>query len=305
MPRHLITFALACAATAVCGLTATTADAATIGYWRFGDDPANTGFLEDSSGNANDLVAYDNPTQTSAFFSPVPATGASNSFAAALDGSNDVNPPADPANKLVDKLRLTEGTAGNLPTDDFTVEAFVSIDDVSQFNTILSQFDGAASQRAWRLFINNSPLNMQVDASGNNTSGEAGIAASGISLNSTDDFYIAASVEFVDADSGGTANDAQITFYVQNLTTGDPLQTSTDVVNNIGTSLFNSNAAFTIGGQDEDIDANKPFVGDIDEVRLSDTVLSQSELLIVPEPASLALVGFGGLVMLTGRRRRA
>lgn len=49
---------------------------------------------------------------------------------------------------------------------------------------------------------------------------------------------------------------------------------------------------------------NNPTFGFVDEIRIGTTLADVADVAVIPEPASLGLLGFGGLVML-GRRRRA
>lgn len=79
-----------------------------------------------------------------------------------------------------------------------------------------------------------------------------------------------------------------------------------EVAKNTGTPDVDVNDAlgnFVIGGDDSASPMNKPFQGTIDFVRISDVALAPADFMLVdvPEPASLALLVIGGVLML--RRR--
>jgi hypothetical protein len=114
------------------------------------------------------------------------------------------------------------------------------------------------------------------------------------------DYYVAVSFDIATDDA---------IFYWQDLTDGGTLQTQTvnlvTVFNKDATALGDPTLDFTIGysaGSDKRWDAG----GFIDSVRLSNTALSESELLIsVPEPSTVALMlgGLAGLFVMVRRRR--
>jgi hypothetical protein len=110
------------------------------------------------------------------------------------------------------------------------------------------------------------------------------------------DYYVAVSFDIATDDA---------IFYWQDLTGAGTLQSQTVSLAVDATSLGDPTLDFTIGysaGSDKRWDAG----GFIDSVRLSDSVLSQSELLVsVPEPSTIALM-FGaaaGLFVMVRRRR--
>lgn len=96
--------------------------------------------------------------------------------------------------------------------------------------------------------------------------GDFDFVGSGFQVEVGRDYYVA-SVFDLDAQ--------QITFYVQDLTNDGPLQSSTATHNR---TALNSISTFVIGGSPGGFDFG--LDGLIDEVRLSNTALSSSELLI-------------------------
>ncbi|MEE4661776.1 MAG: hypothetical protein V2J89_15005, partial [Halieaceae bacterium] len=114
---------------------------------------------------------------------------------------------------------------------------------------------------------------------------------SGLVVDLNKDYYVAAAVDI----SGGTA-----TFYTQNLTDGGDLISNTVAHTATGLESYTS----TWIGETPD-PFNFTFDGIIDEVRISNTVLGENELLIsaVPLPAGVWLFG-SALVALFGFQRR-
>ena len=268
------------------------ARAATIGYWRF-ENSSDLGL--DSSGNSRSLTnsgaaSYTLPAsgRGSHFFDPIPQTDASNSAAASLINSEaDYLSTADP---------FTSGS------QDFTIESLVnvnSVDSVSATRVIAAQAS-TSSNAAWQLVVTgaSSSLGARNLVLQLNTTGSSG---SFISLDSDfqftlgSDYYIAAAVDF-------TLTGVSVTFYFQNLTAGTALQTVTRT--NALTSIYNTTAPFTVGRGVAGDGTARYFDGIIDEVRLSDTALTSSQLLAtVPEPRSIALLTLSSAALLLILRR--
>ncbi|WFB36343.1 hypothetical protein P3T73_01010 [Kiritimatiellota bacterium B12222] len=274
------------------GLTAflSTAQAATIGYWRFEDD-----VLTDSSGNGNTLSVITGATKEaipvsgngSEFSSPIPQTGDSNGSMASFNGSGSLS-VADPF-----------GASG---LGSFTAEAYINLGSTSS-NTqyVMSQYDANNGDRSWGLGIADSngtlsaganEMYLLVSPDGDNPTT---LLPLGLTLTTGVDYYIAFSFD-------GSTGTNDVTFYYQDLTNGGTLMST------IGSStmnkVFDSSAKFRISGTGNTNIGGK-FTGDIDEVKISDTVLSSSELLIaIPESSTLSLFSFAGLALVFGLRGR-
>jgi hypothetical protein len=256
-------------------LLAPVADAAVIAYWRFEDSP---GFLSDSSGNGRTLTNTGSVSQYalpgtgagSDFPTIIPQTGASNADAAQFNASN----------------LLSAADSDAFTSTTLTVEAFLNGTNLGGAATraIAGHFRGDINQRSWLL---------QVTGTGNlsfqfSTNGSAG---GGLSEAVVSSF----SVDLLDTSTDG------ITFYLQDLTNGGSLLS--EGVVHTATVLHNSTASFTIGSTDQ---PSAQFAGIIDEVRVSNTKLDQSDLLIsVPEPSTVVLAGMGALLLGFMARRRA
>lgn len=255
-------------------------NAAVVGYWRF----ESGAFLADSSGNGFNLtngsggsaaaqVSLPASGGGSAFPTTIPGTGASNGSAASFDGGDILSTPDNPA--------FTSTT--------FTVEAFVTTGSLGATQAIAGQLSGASgnANRSFLLAINGSGA-LQMNYNSSST------AASGLpALEAGKDYYVAVTVDMADLTTSG------ITFYVKNLT--DNTAMVSNGVTHTGTTLVDSAAAFAIGST---ASPSSPWTGLIDEVRLSNTKLSGTELLMpIPEPSAAALAGLAGFLAL-GRRRR-
>ena len=282
---HSLTKTLAAILTAAFLLTlgVSVTEAATIGHWRF----ESGGFTDDSSTNSLDMTntgvdAYPLPATGpgSDFPSVIPQTGASNGKGAEFAGGSDKFSVSD--NSVLDAISTNKA---------FTAEAFVNMRDDGSY--VIAQWGSSDSfgfvpTADWANF--ESVLLLSSDGSSLD-----GLYQSGIPLDLDKDYYIAVAVDLTQADQ-----DDRIVFYAQNLTDGGALQVS-NITGVTQTSIHNSTEDLTIGTRP----GANAINGIVDEVRLSSTQLSQSELLItvIPEPASLALLGLGGL-LIAGRRRR-
>jgi hypothetical protein len=110
------------------------------------------------------------------------------------------------------------------------------------------------------------------------------------------DYYIGVSFDAANTTSG-------LTFYLQDSTNSGSLQSLSTVHSTTG--VFDSTADVLIGSFNGSVSTNR-WKGYVDEARISDTVLSQSQLLIsVPEPSSYVLLMGGMAALLLLRRRHA
>ena len=265
--------------------------AATVGYWRFEDSP---GFLADSSGNSNTLSTVGTPVQEaipgsgngSTFSNPIPLTGATNTDMASNNSSSN----------------FTISGSFNL-LDDFTIEAYVNKDNqTTGTQYFVSQWRATAGGRAYAFGVGGSSsagggaispneMFLLLSDNGNDTI----IVSSGLTLNVDTDYFVAVSFDESDQATG-------VNFYAQDLTNDGPLMTA-KLGHSIDSLSDGSASNFRIGAFGSGTgDSISQLQGVIDEVRLSDTALSQNELLIVPEPASLILLLAGA--GLTFRRSR-
>ncbi len=272
-----IAVALLCAAFVGSGLVAR---ADVIGYWRFEGADDTTGFLADSSGSGLTLTKANTPTQVSAsgFNDPIPRNGLTNAKAASLDDT------------MGGDYFLHEDDA-LFAVSEFTIEAYVNATDLDKHyesgrHVIASQYTASDNTRSWSLHVDD------VDLTNENDKGELRLfvsesgesvpsIASGIMLNEGVNYFVAASFDESKSGAGGGG----VKFYVYNLDAGTWEETTTD---HTVSDLENATGAFNIGTYDNH--AGRCWEGLIDEVRWSNTVLSKSELLAVPEPASAVLL---------------
>jgi hypothetical protein len=275
------------------GLASISANASTLVYYRMGDD---TSFVTDSSGNGNTLTASDavemeDPIPAtgdgSAFSDPIPQTGDSNDYLASFDGTQNMA-VADPFGSLT----------------SFTAEAYINL---ASFQTstqyVMAQWSTSTNGRSWGIGV--AASGGTGSASGNELfllmgKGSAGseVVPLGLTLTLDTDFYIAVGYD-------GTTGTDDINFYYQDLTAGSSL-VSTTISSGITTSINNTSDVFRVGAYGKSNSAGSFLTGFIDEVRVSDTILSSSELLAVPEPSSFALIsGLFALGCMARRQRRA
>jgi len=274
---------------------ASVANAATLAYWRFGDD---TSYTYDSTGNGHNITGI-TATQTtlpgsgdgSAFPDPIPQTGQSNANAADFNGTNSGDRAI--ADDFFDS------------SSDFTVETLFNMSAVnnSREQYILSQYN-TSSNRSWAIGVadgdeginGSDPSELFLYLSSDGEFGTSTTVGLGLTVAANTDYYI--SVGF---DNTSSTND--LSFYYQDLTNGGALQSAT--FSSGITALHDSTAQMEFGAFATD---NSNFGGLIDEVRISDSVLEQSDLLMVPEPTTMASMLMAlGLFASSGfiRKRRA
>lgn len=279
--------------------------AGTIGYYRFESGSE----LMDSSGNGRNLtiaginaapVSYTLPTRATvtttqspypvagSYFPTVsPLTGTANNYAVQGGGANQTFQKYYSLASTSITSGLTVETCLNLANNDSTTKiianqganqtngswAFLVTSDVSGQGERQLLFQYATTAGAW---------------------GSNGLDSvkPGIQLTVGIDYYIAVSFDLALTN---------VTFYVQNLTEGGPLQVITKARQFSG--YYDSTAPMTIGA---DGTGGNGWHGTLDEVRISDSALSQSQLLIsVPEPATASLAFMGlGLVWAAARRNK-
>lgn len=273
-------------------LTAASLQAATVAYYRFETPDMEPATFADS-GDVAPSVPLDNDggmvldASAQNFPSTIPQTGASNGRVLSFFGSDDI-----------------EGTDAKFQVSSFTIEGYFSFNNTgASTQYFASRWRGSDGNRSFGIGIadNNgtgsasaNTLFAILSEDGDSTT----VVASGLPELATDTVYYFG-MSYADATTG---NDT--VFYLQDITNGGALL-SNNVDSGIDTNNVGTNSEFRLGGISSD-DGGSPsntLGGRLDEIRLSNVVLSESELLAVPEPGSTVLL-LGTLGLLAVRRRR-
>ncbi len=269
--RHLIaakTFALlGMGGVILNSIVPTTSSASTVAYYRFeGSTSGGTSapWLADSSGNGYNLVSTTGtPTQISSVLNPVPGNNLTNISAASLNANRFYTNP------------ITSGPITSMSS--ITLEAFIRWNESyivgadAEPGTIVSQWDSTGNLCSYMLAINSSghPI-LTLNPGGTNPTGTTFIA-SAITLSRGSNYYIAVTFDLADTAQG-------VKFYQLDLTsTQSPLRFQ-QMGQSMG-SIRPATARLVIGDSAYSGTSNF-FLGNIDEVRVSNKALDRGELLI-------------------------
>lgn len=258
-----------------------------IGYWQFETSP---GFVNDSSNNGLTLT---NNGSVSAY--PLPVSGAGQYFTTTTQGSSAQaadfgSPNSSKYFSVADAPAFTITAA--------TIEAFNNrASNTSGTQYIASQWAASTGLRSWSFGIAGSGTTglsdneLFLNLSANGTT--ASLLGSGIIQAAGTDYYSAVQIDA-----------STLTFYSKNLSTGEVRITS--VANPQG-APNDSTAPVRIGAVGGGSGSTTSYwTGILDEVRISDTVLSADQLLVVvPEPAGAGLLLAAGLTALARRGARS
>lgn len=281
------------------------ATAATVGYWRFesgnfyGDSSGNGQTLSAFTGTAGGVVPYTATTSGygAAFPTVIPQTGAANTSAA--QGSSTISATLSWGDRT---LHTADTTALSTATSAITIEALVNLSSsVNNANRTIAAQGGNATNGGWSLLLTaansgrgaNDLLFQWQSTAGAWGSGGMVTLDSGIKLVTGNDYYIGFALNAADTASTGAI------FYVKDLTAGTAMQVVS--LTHTTTSIYDTGLDLTIGSCDAGL---VNFAGTIDEVRISNTQLAYSDLLIVPEPKSWAMLLLAGAMLLGWQRRQ-
>ncbi|MDF3128124.1 PEP-CTERM sorting domain-containing protein [Kiritimatiellaeota bacterium B1221] len=264
-----------------------TSQAATVAYWRFEGD------YTDSSGAGNNLTPGNSGTGSSIvtttgmdFFDPVPQTSAANT-------------------QTYNKSRTaSENTSGYALTTNnvnlganFTVESMFNVNSKSTSHDIflINQWNNAGTP-LWSIYLETADGSEQIRFVYKNGSTST-FVDSGFSYDTNTDYYLGMTV---DMDDTTTNANNSVSFYLKNLETGIVQQT----LKSNYADMKTGSSKIAIGGRVDFGYNSENMSGQIDEVRISDSLLSTSELLVIPEPSTLVLVGITGIALLMFRKRK-
>jgi len=254
----------------------------TLGYWRMQDGAAGSQATGVSSEVHNDRMASIAATSGLTFSADVPLSHVLDPVAGTMT-PNTGSVRIGSGNQY---FRIDTDTLLHEPSGDFTIEAFVKVDDATtQYQSILGkQRPGGV---AWQLDVrgNADRLALRTDTQDSPNPGDG-------QFNQT-----------LTSNLNGLIKDNQwhhIAATFDDATDLFQLFVDYELVGQMtlanGGELFYDGSPLQIGGN---------FIGNLDEVRLSGALLTPDEFLrAVPEPATLVLLGLGGLALLRRRKRR-
>jgi hypothetical protein len=272
-------------------IPATSASAATLTYLRFENA---SDVAEVTTGTATDPEVYFSYSGNGVTM--IPASGATSNF-----------PNPIPQNSLANTSTWDTGNRGGVistASNDYNVttfsfEAFFNAGTGSGNNTFIASRWGADD--SWGVGIGNDAATASTNIPDGNVfflyyNGSANqIVDTGINLARGLDHYLGITV-----DSTG-ANSVLTVYYQDDLSTSPTVQSQTFNLNGTVASAT-VDANFAIGSLSTG--TSNGWIGYLDEVRMSDTVLAQDDLLaVVPEPATMGLLAMGGIALLRRRRR--
>ena len=254
--------------------------AETIGYWRF-ESEAN--FLEDSGPNNLDLTANGSPAPS---YYALPETGDGSDFPDPISQTGQTNGGAADFTATTTGGTLSHADNPLFAVQDFTIEVMFNRAHKDSRMILAGQYT-TNPNRSWYLAVAEDGLPgggnfimFGVSEAGGASYMYRHTAEEIQTVGELDhDYYVAVSFDVSDHESG-------IKFYIKDLTADTPMEI--DVDDHTINTLNDDTSDFVIG---ERGNGSYHASAIIDEVRLSNCVLSGSELLVpIPEPGAIVLL---------------
>lgn len=269
-------------------LGTTTSKAGTIGHWTFEDGTPGT--TASGPGTITDISA--NGLHGTAFGSPSYVSGAVSGF-----GSTGLN-----FNGTTDTFRVASGSSGPLAvTGDFTLELGIRANQPSSLGFGVFYGDTQSGKDPYDFFFDTT--GRLVFRIYNEFTGTSTISSGSNTIDFGVLTQIAAVFDYDDDDvigntDGTTGDDNLMKLYINrelvaSLNVGSSQPLYGDTVSDLWIGSVHNNGA------------QRYFDGDMTDVRISDMALTESEMLLVPEPGMLAIFGVGILALGLTRRKRA
>lgn len=266
-----------------------------VAYYRFENNLASQNNSPTLDATAGSTVGYSSDVPGSSIFDPIGSTTVAN--------TKSYDHGTGSASTLSDTSILNN----TVSTHGFTIEAFIKLSssDVNdvKFDLIFGNMNGAGTE-GWLFGINGSG---KLRFSGVQNNGAAYKEVSSTdALTANTWHHVAAVGTFSERTGQDLVDFTDVQLFV------DYVAVST--IGGSGSRFFgpassglsgNSGPNFVTSTTNYNIGAINPFSGLIDELRIYDSPLMTTQMLqaVVPEPASLGLLGLGGLLLV--RRRKA